>query len=84
MADKKPPMSTQTSSQKCDRLDFDNDFGGKMTARSETPLGSSDLEEGEINSCESTDDETLEELTAKQKMLQSFLFEEDGEINGFC
>jgi hypothetical protein len=90
MADKKPPLSTQTSNQKCDRLDFDNDFGGKIAARGDSQQENSDLEDGEIFSCDSTDDETIEELTAKQKLLQSFLVEaeqnssscvEDGEIN---
>lgn len=90
MADKKPPLSTQTSNQKCDRLDFDNDFGGKIAARGGSQQENSDLEDGEIFSCDSTDDETIEELTAKQKLLQSFLVEaeqnssscvEDGEIN---
>lgn len=90
MADKKPPLSTQTSNQKCDRLDFDNDFGGKIASRGGSQQENSDLEDGEIFSCDSTDDETIEELTAKQKLLQSFLVEaeqnsssciEEGEIN---
>lgn len=77
MADKKPPLSTQTSNQKCDRLDFDNDFSGKIAARFGVQQENSDLEEGEIYSCESTDDETIEELTAKQKLLQDYLINED-------
>ncbi|VDI06625.1 microprocessor complex subunit DGCR8, partial [Mytilus galloprovincialis] len=78
MADNKPPLSTQTSSQKTDRLDFDNDFGGKSTAtsRSGTPQPISDLEEGEI-SCDSSDQETIEELNEKRKLLQSILEEEN-------
>ncbi|XP_052075595.1 microprocessor complex subunit DGCR8-like [Mytilus californianus] len=78
MADSKPPLSTQTSSQKTDRLDFDNDFGGKSTARSRsgTPQPISDLEEGEI-SCDSSDHETIEELNEKRKLLQSILEEEN-------
>ncbi|CAC5361397.1 DCGR8 [Mytilus coruscus] len=78
MADNKPPLSTQTSSQKTDRLDFDNDFGGKSTARSRsgTPQPKSDLEEGEI-SCDSSDHETIEELNEKRKLLQRILEEEN-------
>lgn len=74
MAENEPPLSVQTSNQKTDGLDIDNDKGEKKANVAQIPMITSDMEEGEILS---TDEETVDGLNEIRKQLEQELSKDE-------